>query len=128
MYNIVQPQDLRNHWWFVRQGLERILRKSPEPWIPEDVYSAVVSNRANLWLAIENNKAVGFVVGYVNGDNFHVWCAYGSLSGNLKEWFSALEDIARTQCTHITFDSWRPAWSKVAEELGFKPRSWAKEL
>jgi hypothetical protein len=87
-----------------------------------------MNNRANLWLAIENDKAIGFVVGYINQDNFHVWCAWGDVSGNLKQWFSELEDIARTQCTRITFDSWRPGWNRVAKELGFKPRSWAKEL
>lgn len=128
MYRIVEPHELRQTWGFVRNGLETILRKSPEPWIPEDVYVALMNNRANLWLAIENDKAIGFVVGYINQDNFHVWCAWGDVSGNLKQWFSELEDIARTQCTRITFDSWRPGWNRVAKELGFKPRSWAKEL
>jgi hypothetical protein len=128
MYRIVEPHELRQTWGFVRNGLETILSKSPEPWIPEDVYVALMNNRANLWLAIENDKAIGFVVGYINQDNFHVWCAWGDLSGNLKQWFSELEDIARTQCTRITFDSWRPGWNRVAKELGFKPRSWAKEL
>jgi hypothetical protein len=128
MYRIVEPHELRQTWGFVRNGLETILSKSPEPWIPEDVYVALMNNRANLWLAIENDKAIGFVVGYINQDNFHVWCAWGDVSGNLKQWFSELEDIARTQCTRITFDSWRPGWNRVAKELGFKPRSWAKEL
>jgi hypothetical protein len=128
MYKLVEPHELKQTWGFVRNGLETILRKSPEPWIPEDVYASLVSNRANLWLAVENDRAIGFVVGYVNQDNFHVWCAYGDLSGNLKQWFSELEDIARTQCTRITFDSWRPGWNRAAKELGFRPRSWAKEL
>jgi hypothetical protein len=128
MYKIVEPKDIRGYWAYVRGGLETILRKSPEDWIPEDVYASLVSNRANLWLAVENDQAVGFVVGYVNGETFHVWCAFGDLQGKLQYWFAELEKIAKTQCTRITFDSWRPAWSRVAKELGFKPRSWAKEL
>ena len=128
MYRLVEPQEIRQTWNMVKPGLERILEKSPENWIPEDVYAALVNNRANLWLAVDNNYVIGFVVGYVNGDSFHVWCAYGDLKGNLKQWFSWLEDIARTQCTRITFDSWRPAWNRVGKELGFKPRSWVKEL
>jgi hypothetical protein len=128
MYSIVEPTKVREVWQMVKPGLEHILRKSPENWIPEDVYAALVANRANLWLAIENDRMVGFVVGYVQDEDFHVWCAYGHLSGNLKRWFSELEDIAKTQCTRIVFDSWRSGWNRVAKELGFMPRRWAKEL
>ena len=128
MYRLIPPTEIRNVWATVKPGLEHILRKSPENWIPEDIYASLVANRANLWLAIESDRMVGFVVGYVQGEDFHVWCAYGFLNGNLKRWFSELEDIARQQCTRITFDSWRPGWNRVAKELGFMPRKWAKEL
>lgn len=127
MYRIVEPQDIRNHWWFVRQGLEHILRKSPEWWIPEDVYSALVENRANLWLWIENDHAVGFVVGYISGENFHIWCAYGVLT-SVSNSFRELENMVKDKCTRITFESWRPGWDKVARKLGFSPRGWVKEL
>ena len=127
MYSIVEPQDIRNHWWFVKGGLEHILRKTPEPWIPEDVYVALVENRANLWLWKENDIAVGFIIGYVAGENFHIWCAYGNLS-DIEKSFSDFEDIVRTQCRRITFESWRPGWTKVAKKLGFNPRGWVKEL
>ena len=128
MYRLVNPHELRQSWSFVRNGLEAILRKSPEPWIPEDVYAAISNGKCTLWLAIEQDKAVGFVIAYISGDNFHVWCAWGNLGGNLKAYFQDLEDIARQQCKRITFESWRPGWNRVARELGFKPRTWAKEL
>jgi hypothetical protein len=128
MLRLVQPHELRQSWGFVKNGLEIILKKSPEPWIPEDVYAAVIGNKANLWLVIEDNHAIGFVLGYISGDNFHIWCAWGNLNGNLKGYFQELEDIAKTQCKRMTFDSWRPGWNRVAKELGFKPRTWAKEL
>jgi hypothetical protein len=125
----IQPHDLRNWWATVKPGLDRILRKSPEPWIPEDVYAHCVSGKAGLWMAMKDNYAVGFVVGYPNGNTFHVWCAYGNLSGDLKTWFSKVEDIAKAAgSTRIAFDSWRSGWNKKATELGFKPRSWAKEI
>lgn len=127
MYSIVEPTQVRNHWWFVRKGLEHILRKSPENWIPEDVYASLVNNRANLWLWTENNQAVGFIIGYMVEDSFHIWCAYGKLS-DLKTSFREFEDIVRTQCKRITFESWRPGWDKVARTLGFSPRGWIKEL
>lgn len=127
MYRIVEPQDIRKHWDFVRPGVERILQKSPEPWIPEDVYASLVNNRSNLWLWLENDQAVGFIIGYMVEDSFHIWCAYGNLS-DIKTSFKEFEDIVKTQCNRITFESWRPGWDKVARTLGFKPKGWIKEL
>lgn len=127
MYRIVPPAEVRNSWAFVKQGLEHILRKSPEWWMPEDVYVALVENRANLWLWIENDQAVGFVVGYVSGENFHIWCAYGILT-DVGESFRQLEEMVKDQCKRITFESWRPGWNKVAPKLGFIPRGWVKEF
>jgi hypothetical protein len=127
MYRLVEPHNVRQTWWFVRQGLEHILRKSPEWWIPEDVYTALVENKANLWLWIENDRTVGFVVGYVNGESFHIWCAYGILT-DVGESFRQLEDMVKGQCKRITFESWRSGWDRVARKLGFNPRGWVKEL
>lgn len=127
MYRLIEPTEVRNSWGFVRKGLEHILRKSPEWWIPEDVYNALVENRANLWLWLENNQVVGFVVGYVHGDTFIIWCAYGRLT-NLEQAFAEIEALAKQQCTRITFESWRPGWDRVARKLGFSPRGWVKEL
>lgn len=127
MYRIVEPQDVRKNWQFVKKGVERILMKSPENWIPEDIYASLVNNRANLWLWIENEQAVGFIIGYVVEDNFHIWCAYGKLS-DLQESFKQFEDIVGVHCKRITFESWRPGWDKVARTLGFKPKGWIKEL
>jgi len=127
MYRIVEPHDVRGAWSFVKKGLDHILRKSPEWWITEDVYASLVGNRANLWLWIENNQAVGFIVGYVNGDTFHIWCAYGRLT-NMMQAFDEIENMVKGKCTKITFESWRPGWDKVARKLGFFPRGWVKEI
>jgi len=127
MYRLIEPHEVRQTWQFVRQGLEHILRKSPEWWIPEDVYTSLVENKANLWLWIENDKPVGFVVGYTHNETFIIWCAYGILR-DVKESFRQLEDMVRNQCKRITFESWRPGWDRVARKLGFNPRGWVKEL
>lgn len=127
MYRLVDPQGLRQNWPFVKDGLERILSKSPEFWIPEDVYASLASNKATLWLWIEDDKTVGFVVGYMTGENFHIWCAYGILK-NVRQAFAELEDIVRGQCKRITFESWRSGWTKTAKQLGFSPKGWVKEI
>jgi len=127
MYRLVEPQELRDNWQFVKHGLERILLKSPEYWIPEDIYASLANNKSTLWLWIENDKPVGFVVGYVVGENFHIWCAHGILH-SVKQAFAELEDIVRGKCKRITFESWRSGWTKTAKQLGFSPRGWVKEI
>lgn len=127
MYRLIEPSEIRKSWAFVKPGLEHILRKSPEWWIPEDVYTALVENRANLWLWVENDRAVGFVVGYMHGDTFIIWCAYGRLT-DVEQAFREIEDMVKDKCKRITFESWRPGWDRAARKLGFSPRGWVKEF
>jgi len=125
----VQPNEIRNVWNYVRTNLLQLLLKTEEPWIPEDVYASLVNGKAGLWLANKDNYTVGFIIGLTVNDAFHVWCASGSLQGEIEGWFEQVEEIARaSNAKRITFDSWRPGWVKVAPKLGFKPRSWAKEI
>ena len=102
---------------------DRVIRKALEELIEEK--HLILSSSRGLW--IENDQAVGFVVGYVSGESFHIWCAYGILK-DVKESFRQLEDMVKDKCTRITFESWRSGWDKVARKLGFNPRGWVKEL
>jgi hypothetical protein len=125
----IPPDNVRQTWPYVRQGLETVLQKSPEQWIPEDVYASLMAGKSVLWLLKRDEYCVGFLVGYAKEDEFHIWCAYGMAGGELDKWFAILTDIARKGgAKRITFDSWRPGWNRVAKKLGFKPRSWAMEI
>lgn len=127
--DFVPPDQVRQVWSYVKPGLQKVLLKSPEFWIPEDVYASLVAGKSVLWLTKREDICVGFFIGYAVDDAFHIWCAYGVANGELKAWFSLLRDIAKQGgASRITFDSWRPGWEKVAKNLGFKPRSWAMEI
>ena len=52
---------------FVRNGLEIILTKSPESWIPEDIYSDCFTGKSMLWVFVEDQPC-GFVVLQPIGD------------------------------------------------------------
>ena len=57
------PKDkLREHWDYVKHGLELVRAKGHMEWIIEDVYCDCYENRSMLFLGIVDNKAVGFVV------------------------------------------------------------------
>ena len=126
--HFVPAPEIKTYWQFVRMGLDRILQKSPEPWIAEDVYAAIVSNQASLWLFV-TDKPIGFTVVKPEGDDMLIWCVYGIEGGHLAEGMELIENIAKAgDAKRITFGTYRQGWDKVAPTLGFKPWMWAKEL
>lgn len=123
----IQPHELRMYWSFVRKGLQTILSKTPEEWIPEDVYVDCFNGKALLWAFKQDNRLVGFSVLQPQGDNLHIWCAY--FEHNLEPCWQAIQEIADAGGARtITFDSHRKGWDRVARNLGFTPRKWIKEL
>ena len=123
----IKQDELRGVWQYIKPGLEVILKKSPESWIPEDIYSDCFTGRSLLWVFVEDNSVVGFVVLQPIGDNLHIWCAYGKGdfdAGMDHVLLVAREGGART----ISFDSWRKGWDRKAKALGFRPRKWVKEV
>lgn len=125
----IKPDELRACWSFIRAGLLTIQNKSPEPWIPEDVYADCYSGRSILWLLAIGNEPVGFGVLQPKGEALHVWCAFLAAPVHFDEAWQHLQTIAKQgKSKRLTFESWRPGWVRRAKQLGFKPRSWAMEV
>ena len=126
---LVNPQELRNWWAFVRPGLDEILRKSPESWIPEDVYADCMNGRTMLWVFSENEVAVGFAVLEPKGDALHCWCGWANSVGHFESAVKCVSEIAKAGGSkYVTFESWRSGWNRIAPKYGFKPKSWVKEI
>jgi hypothetical protein len=125
----IEPKDLRSWWHFVKPGLEDILKKSPECWIPEDVYADCMNGKVMLWVFSENNYPVGFVVLAVRGDALHCWCGWANSIGHFKSAVECVSEIAKAGGSKfVTFESWRSGWERIAPKFGFKPRTWVKEI
>ena len=125
----IEPKDLRSWWHFVKPGLEDVLKKSPENWIPEDVYADCMNGRVMLWVFSENNYPVGFAVLAVRGDALHCWCGWANSVGHFKSAVECVSEIAKAGGSKfVTFESWRSGWNRVAPKFGFKPKSWVKEI
>lgn len=123
----IKPDELRKVWKHIKPGLETILQKSPEAWIPEDIYSDCFNQRSMLWAFIERNIVLGFVVLQPMGDNLHIWCAFGK--GDFDAGLDHVLRIAREGgAKTVSFDSWRKGWDRKAKALGFRPRKWVKEV
>ena len=126
---LISPNDLRQWWRFVRPGLEMILHKTPEHWIPEDVYTDCFNGKSMLWVGLVDARPIGFMVLQPRNDALHVWCAYLSEVGYFDAGWQHLMNIAQHgDAKRLTFESWRPGWTRKAKQLGFKPRSWALEV
>jgi hypothetical protein len=125
----IEPKDLRSWWHFVKPGLEEVLRKSPENWIPEDVYADCMNGKVMLWVFSENNHPVGFAVLAVRSDALHCWCGWANSVGHFKSAVECVSEIAKAGGSKfVTFESWRSGWERLAPKFGFKPRTWVKEI
>lgn len=59
------PQiQLHAHWDFVLRGLKEISADSPQDWIPEDVFTGIKAQGAELFLFKRGEKHLGFFIGY----------------------------------------------------------------
>ena len=126
---VIQPNELKAWWAFVKPGLETILRKSPEDWIPEDVYAQCFCKNSLLWIFVEDNKPLGFVVLVVRPEAVHVWCLWAAVKNRFAEGTKVFwETLEEANIKKVTFESYRKGWDKIARQHGFSPRSWVKEL
>lgn len=125
---VIPANEVRSWWAYVKPGLERVLRKSPEDWLPEDIYAACLYNNASLLIALRDNVPCGFLVVIEKPSSWHVWVAWSDTTV-LDDGLAALEEMARaSNVKRLTFDSWRKGWERSAKKNGFSPRSWVKEL
>jgi hypothetical protein len=123
----VQPEQLASVWEWVRPKLLEIAQVSPEPWIPEDVYTECRERRAALWLALEENKPVAFAVMQPSVNAMHLWAGWAEW--NLDGAMELAKEIAKgAGVKRLTFSSTRPGWEQVAPDHGFKPVKWAVEV
>ena len=116
IFTYVNPVDLHKHWNTVRCGIESILDKTEEPFIPEDVYASVKTGASHLYL-VDN----GFVVlqnikeSYTNDPILFVWLA----------WHTGEEDLS-----DFVYDE----LNKIAKSIGAKtiqwtsPRRWTRRV
>jgi hypothetical protein len=126
------PKDkLREHWDYVKHGLELVRAKGHTSWIVEDVYCDCYENRSMLFVGIIDNKAVGFVVLQPIGNRLHVWAAWSLINDEalFMQAFQEIQAIAKQGGkTKVTFNSERRGWERKARQMGFKPQTWEYTL
>jgi hypothetical protein len=122
------PKDkLREHWDYVKHGLELVRLRGHTQWIVEDVYCDCYENRSMLFIGLVDNKAVGFVILQPINDTLHVWATWSTLNDKtlFHQAWQEIQAIAKQgNKSRVTFSSQRKGWERKARELGFKPQTW----
>jgi hypothetical protein len=126
------PKDnLRQHWEYIRHGLEIVRSKGHTDYIAEDVYCDCYEQRSMLFMGIIDNKPVGFVVLQPIGNRLHVWAAWSLINDEalFMQAFHEIQQIAKQGGkTKVTFNSERRGWERKARQMGFKPQTWEYTL
>ena len=116
----IDPADLHAVWPDVRQSIDRLLAKAPARWLPEDVYTAIRSNTATLYVVKESDCYCGCFVlqlrAEYDGPVVFCWIAEGKF---LFEWaLSHVKEIAKAKgAKRIEFRSPRRGWKRYAREV-----------
>jgi hypothetical protein len=127
----IPKENLRQHWDYVKHGLELVRAKGHTSWIVEDVYCDCYENRSMLFIGMIDNKAVGFVVLQPVGDTLHVWASWSTINDQtlFYQAFQEIQAIAKQGGkSKVTFNSQRKGWERRARAMGFKPQTWEYTL
>lgn len=101
----VPPHELSDCWDWIREGLFHVKHRSGGDWIPEDVYFALKTEAAMLYI-VDNGFCVLKVEEGFDCRRLHIWIAYSEGGG--LDYITALEDIGRKAgCKKLTLASRR---------------------
>lgn len=115
----VPREATRAVWDWVRPRLEHVLKRTGEPWLPEDIYLALKNGIAGLYVVVNGNRLFGFFVAEVVTDldasrHFSIWIAYGDMKPIVKEAVPMAEKIGSSfGCKTLRFRSPRRGWEKA---------------
>ena len=122
MLNYIPPEEIGKHWKFVREGLQYVVDKTKDRWLPEDVYMHIKSGNMNLFM---QDSGDGFAVlqpvkGW-DGTELYIFCGY-SRSGHelVMQECEQIKDIARSiGAKRVKFQSNRKGFEKLAQDMGY---------
>ena len=131
---VIPPHHVRSVWNLVRGGVEKIIERTDDRFLPEDVYMALQQGTSVLMVCYVASYYVGFVVvtpsiGW-DGPELHLWLTYNRGRRDVCETF--MPDIvahARAHhCVRLTGMSDREGWKRRAAQLGWRATMTKYEL
>lgn len=122
MLNYIHPEDIGKHWKFVREGLQYVVDKTKDRWLPEDVYMHIKSGNMGLYM---QDSSDGFAVlqpvkGW-DGTELYIFCGYSRDKHDVvMQDIDSIKDIAKSiGAKRIKFQSNRKGFEKLAQDMGY---------
>jgi len=124
MDKMLSQVDVRIYWDSIEPGLREIEKESKPDWRPEDIYTALVNNIAELYVDIEQIPCKSFIILQEKPNMFKptksllIWVAYDKRGEAAGKYMDYIENMARERgCNKVEF--WTPH-SRIAEALSCK--------
>lgn len=122
----IHPDVIHDSWPFIKQGIESILDKIQDRWLPEDIYWLIKQNNIWAYIVFDGEERLGLVLlqptaGW-DGKELYLFGGWNIGSRDVIE-FSMPEivKVARyCQARRIKFQSPRKGFDKYIERIGFK--------
>jgi hypothetical protein len=131
----IEPRDISFEWDRVRTGLLVVKRATNDDWLPEDVYMAIKTGTAHLFMGEDQDgDYLGFLVLKLvptfHSKRLDIWAAYCSgKQSAMRIYLPKIKELAKQAgAQSIGFSSARPEWEKAAPRIGFKPVQTTYEL
>jgi hypothetical protein len=127
MLTLIAAAGLAPVWERVRAGLVEVKKATTDDWLPEDIYMALRTGAASLYVGVEAGEYLGFVVmrqiPTFHGSKVEIWAAHSATSIPLmRTYFPQIQALARAAgADKISFSSARDEWAAGARRLGFTP-------
>lgn len=123
----VPPNEIGYEWELVRAGLLEVKKATSDDWLPEDVYMAIKTGAAALFIGEDQHgDYLGFLVLKLvptyHGKRMDIWAAYCSgKQSAMRIYLPKIKELAqKAGAGSIGFTSARPEWAKAAPRIGFK--------
>ena len=115
---LVNPDNLAEIWPDIRKGLEAIIAKTGEEWLPEDVYHDLKQRKSVLYA-----RTGAFLVLRADGQALDIWCAYNAAGEDFESGFEWVKAHAR-ECgfKRLTMTSPRKGWGKYFSAVSINYR------
>jgi hypothetical protein len=78
--------DIREHWHWVKHGIEEVIKKTEATYIPEDIYAKCVYGEAHLFL----NEGIFYITSITTDEftmkkSFYLWITWASIVHTKKQ-------------------------------------------
>lgn len=120
-FEFIQPERVRALWPAIRARIERVCRRSPAGWLPEDVYHELQASKAQLFVVWDDGALRAFCVlkfateEYTQQPHLWIWAAE-SMDGAVGAVEFGMEQICelarKSGLPSVRFASSRKGWAR----------------